>query len=190
MSDSIQQMLAHALDRTERFVKAVDHLERADRLLLEVGESLRTVEHAGEAQLGVEAHALQALASAARARMAERAHAVVRQYGWQVATYLIAPEAKKSGDEAIVWITPNAMFPPLRWYGASEIIWQLDNELPGIWEAYVEGIENRLDELHVLMTAPEYDNSLYVVDLERFEWIPEEELDADDDTAWRPITKD
>jgi hypothetical protein len=128
-------------------------------------------------------HLVRRQAITVKNRAIERA----TQLGWQVATYEIAPEARESGNESTVFITGNRYMPPLRAYGVSEDVWNLDE--PECWEAYSEAIERRLEKMNVLMDAPEHDNSLYVVDLARFEYVDEEDqyVDGDLSDQWRPI---
>lgn len=119
------------------------------------------------------------------ASMLDDASARARQLGWQVATYEIAPVARESGSEPITFITGNSHMPPLRAFGVSEEVWDLNDAR--LWEAYVEGLDERLQELQVEMACPEYDNALYVVDLARFEHVDEEDQDGDDlQSEWRP----
>lgn len=130
--------------------------------------------------LRANADALRILSNAlyidARNRTRERA----AQYGWLVATYVIAPVARGSGEQAVVWLTGNSYMPPIRDLADAERLWSaLDaNTDHGheLWEAFIERLDSRLSELNVLMEAPEYDNALYVVDLARFEHIDEDEL--------------
>lgn len=119
------------------------------------------------------------------ADLKDRALELARQVGWQIATYTIAPVAKNSGDVAIEWLTGNSYVPPLRSLDECERVWQIDAD-GALWEAMTEAIESRLIELRVEMAAPEYDNALYVVDLERFEY--DEDADNGDDLAsgWKP----
>jgi hypothetical protein len=128
-------------------------------------------------------HIARECARQLRDRACERA----AQLGWQVATYEIAPEAKAS-TEAVLFITGNSYMPPLRAYSCSEQVWVID--LPDVWEVYVERLEQRLTELNVYLGSPEDDNSLYVVDLARFEYVEQGTgVDFDDSFAadWKPI---
>lgn len=103
-----------------------------------------------------------------------------------------AIEAARTSDEPVVFITGNSHMPPLRAYANAEDFWLADAECPdvpyGPWQAYVESFEATLTEANVMLDAPDYDNSLYVVDLARFEY--DEEFEGDDlNDPWRPITR-
>lgn len=174
-------MISSTLERLGWDVKAAAHCANA-ALLLE-GAALVVAQADLPSEVG-EHHVTEALEHLVRRQartISDRVLARATQLGWQVATYEIAPLAKESGSEAVVFITGNSHVPSLRAFGISDEVWQLDYELTTVelFPAYAEAIERRLDELHVHMTEPEYDNALYVVDLDRFE--PEE---GEDETTW------
>jgi hypothetical protein len=146
------------------------------------------------ATLGSQALALRTLANhlhvAARNRARERA----AQYGWNVATHVIAPIAKDPANtNAVTWITGNRYMPPIRDLAEAERLWvalDTDTDMGGeLWGLFMEAIEQRLTELDVLMDAPEYDNALYVVDTSRWERKDANDEDVGDDMndEWRAI---
>jgi hypothetical protein len=178
-------MLDASLKRTITFTNAIEDLDAATNALLAAAQPVLAAEHAGDESLGADLHALHQLAMTARARLTERARQCAEQHGWQVATYLIADDTRKGGAGAdpIVWLTGNAMMPPMRAYANSEDIWQLgDYE---VWDAYVGGIERGCDEQSIMLAVPEYDNSHYAVDLKRWEYVddPDEAESLGDE--WR-----
>jgi hypothetical protein len=98
----------------------------------------------------------------------------------------IIDAARNSGPDPVVWITGNAMMPPLRWLSAAEHIWQLPGNSPDAWDALIYRLESLLDKAEVALECPEHDNALYAVDLARFEYVEDpdgETLQAD----WRPV---
>ena len=81
----------------------------------------------------------------------------------------IIETARLSGDDPIAWITGNSYAPPLRSFPEAETIWQsAENDDGELFEALSDAIDRILDNEHVYMTSPEYDNALYAVDLTRF----------------------
>lgn len=159
--------------------RAVEPLDTAAGLLL--GTALSGESYAREAA------SLNVLTRVHCERLAHKAAEVARQLGWQVATYIIAPMARDSGTEPVVWLTGNSMVPPLRELTWAGVVWNLD--LPELWEAFCEGVESRLNELNVHMAAPDYDNALYVVDLSRFEYVDEPDAADSLQDEWRPTER-
>lgn len=95
----------------------------------------------------------------------------------------------RESAEPITWLTGNAYMPPLRAWGSAEVVWQatdLHEDPEGdYWTVYVETFEATVTEGDVYLDSPEYDNSLYVVDLRRWEYVesPQGEFLGDD---WVP----
>lgn len=74
----------------------------------------------------------------------------------------------------VVWITGNSYMPPLRSISAAERVWNAANNDDGeLWAAFVQEVENRLDDAKVYLSQPDYDNALYAVDLRRWQWKEE-----------------
>jgi hypothetical protein len=94
--------------------------------------------------------------------------------------------ARDGGSNPIVWITGNSYMPPLRDVGQAETVWQAD-DTGELWEAYAETFEHALETAEVYLGAPEWDNALYVVDLQRFEYV-ESETGADLQDDWTAIS--
>lgn len=157
--------------------RAADALRDSDSRTLATSEWLQP-----------ECEALETLTRRFYERANERACSIADQLGWQVATYEIAPLARESGNEPVVFITGNSYMPPLRDFGISNEVWSLA-DAPDVWAAYAERLESRLDEMRVYLAEPEYDNSLFVVDLARFEHVDDAELANADSLAaeWREI---
>ena len=108
----------------------------------------------------------------------------VRHEGWEItepapdqaeaAAAEIAAEittaARGSGSDPITWVTGNAYMPPLRSFPAAEAVYQDDED--GEDFAYLaELVEAKLAEADVALECPEWDNALYAVDLQRFEYV-------------------
>lgn len=72
--------------------------------------------------------------------------------------------------EAIVWLTGNAYMPPLRDWGNAEVVWQSD-DTGELWEEYTERWAAGVEAHNIYMGCPEWDNSLYAVDLTRWEHV-------------------
>lgn len=97
---------------------------------------------------------------------------------------LIAIKFARESDEPVVFITSNNYMPPLRAFGRAEDFWQASHffvkadevyDAYCVWEAYCEAFDSALNEAEVYMSSPEDDNSLYVVDLNR--WSLRDEAD-------------
>ena len=121
----------------------------------------------------------------------ERQDARIRAAAREIADEMI-DAARNSGPDPVVWVTGNAMMPPLRWFDAAEVIWQ-DDHLNHDGEAFAwlaELIESMLDDARVALECPDWDNSLYVVDCARFEYVedPDGETLQDDWRAIAPAT--
>lgn len=95
--------------------------------------------------------------------------------------------ARDGGSNPIVWITGNSYMPPLRDVGQAEAVWQESYETPELWEAYTETFEEALSAADVYLDAPEWDNALYVVDLQRFEYVESDVIGADLQDDWAPV---
>lgn len=173
----VQAMLDGSLKRTVVFAEALDELDRAATEVLAAAQRVLPLEIAGE-NSGTDLHALHALLMSTRAKLAEQAQQCAAQHGWQVATYLIEPEvrgqARQADSDPIVWLTGNSMMPPLREYANGNDIWHAAQQ-EGVWTAYAEALEKRLDELEISMQCPDYDNALYAVDLRRWQYRDESE---------------
>lgn len=106
----------------------------------------------------------------------------------------VITDARSSGADPIAWVTGNQMMPPLRSFDAAEDVWQHPANDDGEAFAYlVETLEGMLSDADVALEAPEHDNSLYAVDLARFEYADREGLAmAEGETLqddWQPITR-
>lgn len=173
----------------ERLALFVDAYSRVADGMVAIGEAAPNVPNYALSKLRERVFALHTLTEGIAADLRHHCESMAAQVGWQIATYEIAPVAKDSGDVAIEWLTGNSYVPPLRSLDACERVWQIDGDAPGtldLWGVMVEAITSRLIELRVEMAAPEYDNALYVVDLERFEY--DEDADNGEDLAsgWKP----
>jgi hypothetical protein len=100
----------------------------------------------------------------------------------------ITEDARSSGPDPIAWVTGNHYMPSLRSFDAAERVWQHPANDDGEAFAYLaEVLEGLLSDADVALEAPDWDNSLYAVDLHRFEYAeyPDGE-DLQDD--WIPRT--
>lgn len=104
----------------------------------------------------------------------------------EIAEDMISAARSAPLTEPVQFVTGNSYMPPLRSYSAAETIWQADN--PNAWEELTETLDRLLDEANVILDCPDWDNTLYVVDIARFEYVGDSETDGDtlhDD--WAPI---
>lgn len=187
MTDNI---IEGTLERLRASVRAACKARRAVEKLEQCAIQLGNVDLEHE-QLAPEAHALALLSERLLTRARDRASAIATQLGFQVAMYEIAPIARES-NEPVTFITGNSFMPPLRDFGDSEQVWHLDELDPDaeVWSAYVERLEGTLEQQDVLLSAPDYDNALYVVDLARFEYV---DADTDAETLsdeWERIERE
>lgn len=105
------------------------------------------------------------------------------QKGLEAAAQLIAQDmisaARMSGDEPVVFVTGNRFMPPLRSYDVAEHIWQSEENDDGeLFARLTEILEGILSDENVALECPDDDNSLYVVDLTRFEYIEDNDSDT------------
>jgi hypothetical protein len=108
----------------------------------------------------------------------------IRQIARHIADSMI--EDARTSPGPIAWVTSNNMFPALRNYNGAEQVWQL-NDGEG-WPFLCEELERLLCDASVYLASPEYDNSLYVVDLARFEVLEDDEITGDSlEDEWRSI---
>jgi hypothetical protein len=101
--------------------------------------------------------------------------------------------ARTSGDDAVVFVTGNSYMPPLRSFPEAEEVWQSPHNDDGeTFAGLAEMVEARLTEANVLMECPDYDNALYVVDLNRFVYGHDAGEGYPDNLSdeWRPIAAD
>lgn len=83
----------------------------------------------------------------------------------------IISAARNSGDEPVVFVTGNSYMPPARSFSAMEEIWQEDYErdepvFDWVWEL----VEEKVEEANVYLGCSDYDNALYAVDMNRFQF--------------------
>jgi hypothetical protein len=99
-------------------------------------------------------------------------------------------EVARASTEPVAFVTGNSYMPPLRSYSEAEAVWHYDGDHgTGDFELVVEGVESALSKANVLLSAPEYDNALYVVDLARWESV-EDDIDGDSlNDEWRAISE-
>jgi hypothetical protein len=192
-TNTSQDLISSCLNRACTFAIEAASLQSACSTVLKSADRVMAQERPSErlVGLGTELHAQHALMESTRVRLVELGRSESNRLGWLMATYRIAPIARESGDEPLVFITGNAYMPPLRAFDVSDLIWALED--PGCWESYSEGVDRGLAEANVLMDTPEYDNALYVVDLARFEHIGDDDPIPEDDSLsaeWRPIARD
>lgn len=83
----------------------------------------------------------------------------------------IISAARNSGNDPIAWVTGNSYMPPARSFSAMEDIWQADYDrdeplFDWVWEQ----VEEKVEEANVYLACPDYDNALYAVDMNRFQY--------------------
>jgi hypothetical protein len=94
----------------------------------------------------------------------------------------------RASTEPVLFITGNSMMPPVRELTPAEAIWTADND-GDTFEHFTEALWGKLEDLNILMEAPEYDNALYVVDLMRWEHREEDEITDHDSLNGEWIAK-
>lgn len=97
--------------------------------------------------------------------------------------------ARDSGTEPIAFVTGNSYLPAIRSYSEAEAIWQDDSADPESLSWLLETINELLEDANVALEAPEDDNSLYVVDLTRFEYVDGSEDAYNLSDQWQAIGK-
>ena len=122
---------------------------------------------------------------------AGRARAIARV----IAGQMIADARGLEGP--VVWVTSNSFVPPLRAFIDADRVWQADNGVhsadeyasAAIWQELVTELHERLSEANVFLGSPDYDNSLFVVDLNRWEYDEEAEETAEDiNNTWKKVS--
>lgn len=99
----------------------------------------------------------------------------IQEAAASIAGSIITAVALSEGP--VVWVTGNSYMPPLRSFPAAEKVWQdMGDTDVDMWEYLYDLIEARLTDAQVLLESPNYDNSLYAVDLTRWKY-------RDDDAA-------
>jgi hypothetical protein len=100
---------------------------------------------------------------------------MVRKMARELADAIISDARTVHGP--VVWITGNSAVPPMREIPAAEYVYQADNNRDGELFAFmVELIEDHLNAASVLLESPEYDNALYVVDLNRWQYRDDDDV--------------
>jgi hypothetical protein len=109
----------------------------------------------------------------------------VREIAREISDDLIATARNCPGP--VVFVTGNSYVPAFRSFTKAEYVWNADSNRDGEQFAYlVELVEDALSAASVALEAPEYDNALYVVDLNR--WQYREDAEGDDlDDEWEPV---
>ena len=120
----------------------------------------------------------------------------VRKMARELADSIISEARTVHGP--VVWLTSNAYMPPIRSFPAAERVYNADNNRDGellVW--FGEMVENHLSAANVMMEAPDYDNALYAVDLNRWQYkepqfstpnfpsVPDDDSDDIND-EWEP----
>lgn len=96
--------------------------------------------------------------------------ATIHDAACQIADEIINA-ARNSGNDPIAWVTGNSYMPPLRSFDMAENVWKMDaNDDGELFACLVELVEKYLSDANVALECPEYDNALYAVDLNRFEY--------------------
>lgn len=113
----------------------------------------------------------------------------VRELARELADSIISDARTVHGP--VVWLTGNAYMPPMRSFPAAERVYQADNNRDGeLFAWFAEMVEDRLRDAHVAMECPDYDNALYAVDLNRWQYrdYDPRELVEDINDEWEPKT--
>lgn len=137
--------------------------------------------------------AVRAVANLSYDQIQTAAMGDIHQYAALLVRDWIMP-AVKASDEPVCWLTGNSYMPPIRAIDKMDDIWTatsthghiLHDMADDMWVALCEEIERELDKNNIYMTSPEWDNSLYAVDLDRWEHIEDADGDSLND-EWKPV---
>jgi hypothetical protein len=182
-----------ALDRAVMLADAANDMTRATGHLNDAATSVKRAWHGWhqeyrERYRNVEA--LELLTASVKMTVVHDAHVAAAQYGKLLARDVIAPIARESADP-VAFITGNSHMPPLRAFDQCEYIWIADHNVDDLWSIFVEALEGALAEESVYMASPEDDNSLYVVDLKRWQYVDDYERQGDPGESindeWIPV---
>jgi hypothetical protein len=177
---------------TERIRTLADAVRKLDGATTLNGDAARLIDvtwtgfagdYYGERSDG--AKSLVKLAKLVRADMMRDLYAFCEQLATLLVRDVIAVIARTS-DEPVAWLTGNAYMPPLRDLGEAETVYQADMD-GTVWEAFMEALDRKLSEANILMECPEYDNALYVVDLNRFEHVERDDSCESLNDEWQRI---
>lgn len=93
----------------------------------------------------------------------------VRRMARELADAIISEARTLHGP--VVWLTGNAYVPAMRSFPAAERVYLAENNYLGdLFAWFVELVEDHLSAAHVAMEQPDYDNALYAVDLNRWQY--------------------
>lgn len=88
----------------------------------------------------------------------------------------------------VCWLTGNAYMPPLRSFPEAEEVWNAENNDDGeLFEFFASELHDHLDRAFVALECPEYDNSLYSVDLKRWQYKDTDQAFDDLNDEWEPV---
>lgn len=112
----------------------------------------------------------------------------VRELAREVADAII--EDARTVHGPVVWITGNQYMPPLRSIPQAEYVYQAENNRDGeLWGWFAEMVEDLLSAANVALECPDYDNALYAVDLNRWQYRVDAESDSEDiNDDWEPLS--
>lgn len=115
-----------------------------------------------------------------------RRHTIIPVAG-RIAASIIADA--RAAETPVVFVTGNSYMPPGRWFTEAEQVWNCRvNDDGEAYEALWEEIGRILTDAKVYLGCPEYDNSLYAVDMSRWEHNEDAADDSDTlDGEWRPV---
>lgn len=109
----------------------------------------------------------------------------VRALAREVADAIISDARTLHGP--VVWITSNAYMPPMRDILQAEYVYQAENNRDGeLWAWFVEMVEGTLRDNMVALECPDYDNALYAVDLNRWQYREGADDAEDLNDEWEP----
>ncbi len=111
----------------------------------------------------------------------------IREAAESIANEII--ESARNSVEPVAWVTGNSFMPPMRSFTQAEYVWQNGDDEGEDWEFLVETVEDILSRENVSLECPEWDNALYAVDLNRWEYVEDAEGDSLND-EWRQVNQD
>jgi hypothetical protein len=165
-----------ALAKVQRLYKAWTACSRASG---ELRESHMWADTATEHAVMVEA--LETMTIVGRRMLYNDVTEVASQLGFLLAQEITDQiRSESNNDIPVIPLTGNSMMPPIRCYDIAETVYNLSSH-EDAFTVMVERMESTLTENGVIIDCPDYDNALWGVDTNRWEYVGDQD---DDPNAW------
>lgn len=106
--------------------------------------------------------------------------AAVEQFAFLFVRDVIKAELDRA-TSPVVTLTSNAYMPPIRDYAEVDRLWCIDQA--DVFSLFIETFERKLSEMNIHVGSPDYDNMLYGVDDNKWNYIGDTDQD-NDPNAW------